>query len=196
MALKPTLKLTRRAQRERTIRRATLEELARSDFGALSFERVARRAGVNKTTLYRRYPTKTDLVRSALASTRTFVHPEPTTGSLRTDLLRIGRTMLDFASSLEGQTMLRLRLLDHPSPELAAVAARVQAENLAALEPVLRAAVHRGELRPDADASLLLDLLTGALHLRAFLKNEQVDELTIVRAVDLLMLGVIPRNQR
>lgn len=191
-----TLKISRRAARERTIRRATLEELARSDYGALSFERVARRAGVNKTTLYRRYPTKVDLVRSALATSTTLIRPDPSTGSLRADLLQIGRQMLDFASSLEGQTMLRLRLLDHPSPELATMAARLQAQNLSALEPILKAAMLRGELRADVDASLLLDLLTGALHLRAFLKNEHVDEMTIIRAVDLLLQGATPRNSR
>jgi len=184
------------SRRERAIRRATLEELARSDYGALSFEGVARRAGVNKTTLYRRYPTKVDLVRSALAACPDTLLPEPSTGSLREDLLQIGRKMLDFVTSVEGQTVLRLRLLDQPSPELAEIAMRLHGRNVAALEPILKAAIARGELDPEADASLLLDLLTGALHLRLFLKNQRVDEVTIAHAVDMLLNGALSPKYR
>lgn len=183
-------KVSRRTLRERAIRRATLEELARSDYGALSFEGVARRAGVNKTTLYRRYPTKVDLVRSALASSETLL-PEPSTGSLREDLLQIGRKMLDFVMSVEGQTVLRLRLLDQPSPELAEIAMRLHGRNVAALQPILEAAIARGDLDQKTDATLLLDLLTGVLHLRLFLKNQPVDEMTIARAVDMLLNGAL-----
>jgi AcrR family transcriptional regulator len=187
-------RLSRRAVRERTIRRATLEELACSDYGALSFERVARRAGVNKTTLYRRYPTKADLVRSALAACGAPIPPSTSTGSLREDLLAISRQMVEFSASLEGQTV--LRLLDHPSPDLTAVAALWHARTREALEPIIDSAALRGELRPEIDASLLLDLLTGALHLRAFFENDRVDEKSMARVVDLLLEGATPRNHQ
>src|SRR5262245_16386487 len=50
----------------RGILAAALEELARTGYGALRIEGVAARAGVNKTTVYRRWATKENLVRAAL----------------------------------------------------------------------------------------------------------------------------------
>ena len=45
---------------------ATIEELALSGYAALALERVAARAGVNRTTIFRRWPTKPELVRAAV----------------------------------------------------------------------------------------------------------------------------------
>ena len=101
---------------------ATLEELARSDFGALTFERVAQRAGVNKTTLYRNWSSKADLVRAALAEMHEWINPGPTSGSVRKDLIRVGRLYAEFATSFDGQCLIRLRLINHPEPELAMIA--------------------------------------------------------------------------
>src|SRR5262245_2839968 len=68
---------------------AALTELARTGYGALRIEDVAARAGVNKTTVYRRWSTKEDLVRAALLSITNDRFTPPNTGSLRTDLLQI-----------------------------------------------------------------------------------------------------------
>src|SRR5258705_12527876 len=87
--------LSRRALRERGILRRTLEELAAADYGGLSIDSVARRAGVNKTTVYRRWPTKADLVGSAITALADQMTVGPSTGSLRADLLEIGRRMLN-----------------------------------------------------------------------------------------------------
>src|SRR4051794_31864923 len=66
---------------------AALEELGRRGYGALKIDDVAMRAGVNKTTVYRRWPTKEDLVRAALLSITADRFVIPDTGSLRSDLL-------------------------------------------------------------------------------------------------------------
>jgi AcrR family transcriptional regulator len=181
------------ATRQREILRAALEELARADYGGLSFERVAARAGVNKTTVYRQWPTKAELVRAALESCAEVVRFGPSTGSLRGDLIRLGRIMSEFASSFEGQGLVRLRLLDHPEPELAEMARALNDRHTAELVAVLRQSVDRGELSPDVDPRLLLELLGGALHIRLFVKNERVDDVIIARIVDLLLNGVTPR---
>jgi AcrR family transcriptional regulator len=191
---------TLRTRREKVILRAVIEELARSDYGGLTFERVAARAGVNKTTVYRHWETKVDLVRAALSSVARSVTLGPTTGALRSDLLRIGRTMVDFATSFEGQCLMRLRLLQHPEPELARVAKDLHAEHVAALAALARAAVARGEVAPDVDLGLMLDMLGGALHVRLVMKNEPVDDVVIAQIVDILLQGAgtrrIERQQR
>lgn len=190
-------KPSRRTQRERNILRATLEELAGADYGALSMDDVAKRAGVNKTTVYRKWPTKADLVGSALLAFAEQISLAPSTGSLRGDLLHIGRQMLNLALSLEGQGLARLSLLRRPERELAVTMVRLREQRNAKLEDLLGSAVERGELARDADLPLMLDMLGGLLHVRLFVKGTGVDELLITRAVDVLLHGVsAPAPQR
>jgi AcrR family transcriptional regulator len=186
---KPHETETLRSRREKVILRAAIEELARSDYGGLTFEKVAARAGVNKTTVYRHWETKVDLVRAALSSAARSMSPGPTTGTLRGDLLRIGRAMTDFATSFDGQCLMRLRLLQHPEPELAGIAKDLHAKHLAALASLAKAAVARGEVAPDVDLGLILDMLGGALHVRLVMKNEPVDDVVIAQIVDILLHG-------
>jgi AcrR family transcriptional regulator len=176
--------------REARILRAVIEELARSDYGGLSFERVAARAGVNKTTVYRHWETKADLVRAALSLVVQSVLPEVSTGALRADLIHVGRRMVDFACSFEGKALIRLRLLQHPEPELASIAKDLHDKHLAQLTALAQAATLRGELAKGVDVKLMLDMLGGALHVRVVMKNEPVDDVLIARIVDMLLLGV------
>lgn len=185
-----------RPTRQHEILRAALEELARADYGGLSFERVAARAGVAKTTVYRQWPTKADLIRAALETVAEATAPGPSTGTLRGDLMSIGRRMLEFASSFEGQGIVRLRLLEHPEPELAAIAKALNERYSARLNDLLGEAVARGELDSDVDAQLLLDMLGGALHLRLFLRNERVDDVVIARIVDVLLCGASAKKSK
>lgn len=178
--------------RKRIILRAALEELARADYGGLSYERVAERAGVNKTTVYRQWPTKAELVRAALESCVGMVSLGESSGSLREDLLNIGRRFLEFASSFQGQGLVRLRLLDHPEPELAEMARALNERAMSQLTVVFAASVERGEMSPELDPRLVLELLTGPLHVRLFVKNERVDDVIISRIVDIIVAGVRP----
>jgi AcrR family transcriptional regulator len=182
-----------RSPREARILRAVIEELARSDYGGLAFERVAARAGVNKTTVYRHWETKADLVRAALSLVAQSVIPEVSAGTLREDLMRVGRRMVDFSTSFEGQCLVRLRLLQHPEPELASIAKDLHAKHIAQLAALAEAAIQRGEVARGVDVKLVLDLLGGALHVRLFMKNEPV--VLIARIVDILLCGVgVPGN--
>jgi AcrR family transcriptional regulator len=182
--------------REARILRAAIEELARSDYGGLAFDRVAARAGVNKTTVYRHWETKAELVRAALSLVVQSVIPEVSAGTLREDLIRIGRRMVDFSTSFEGQCLLRLRLLQHPEPELASIAKNLHAQHIAQLAALADAATQRGEVGGGVDFKLILDMLGGALHSRLFMKNEPVDDVLIARMVDILLRGVSAGNDR
>ncbi len=187
---------TTRASRERAILRATIEELARADYGGLTFERVAARAGVNKTTVYRRWKTKAELVRAALTSVAQAYRPGPTTGSLRGDLFQIGRGMREFIESFEGQCLLRVRLLHHPEPELAIMAKELHERSLGDIASLGRAAALRGEIAAARDMSLLVEMLSGALHVRLVLKDEAVDDVVIARFVDTLVDGARARKKK
>src|SRR5215831_11164328 len=73
---------------------ATVDLLAEQGFLGLSIEAVAARAGVAKTTIYRRWPTKDDLLMDAIACLK-HAHPEPQGESLRDDLIDMISRMRD-----------------------------------------------------------------------------------------------------
>src|SRR5664280_783734 len=78
---------------------ATLDQLAESGYDGLSFEAVAVRAGVHKTTLYRRWSDRTDLVLDAMLELSSQTVPVPDFGSVRADLLAIARGIAGNLSS-------------------------------------------------------------------------------------------------
>jgi len=173
--------------RERKILRGALEELAFSDYGGLTIEAVAERCGVNKTTIYRKWPDKAALIRAAVLSTIEMFPVGPTAGDLRSDLRRIARMGLRFIGSAEGRSLMRLRLLRHPEPELAKIAAELNGRQLAAVCALFDAAAQRGEIAPDVNGELLLDMLWGAIHTRAVMKSEAVSARVLEELVDLLV---------
>jgi AcrR family transcriptional regulator len=173
--------------REQHILRAAIEELALSDYGGMSIEDVARRAGVNKTTIYRKWETKADLIRAALASVFEMFRIGPTLGDLRSDLWRIGRQIRAFAQSPEGKSLTRLRLLQHPEPELAEIANQLNARQLVELGVLIEAAVERGEISRDVDVLLLLDMFFGVVYTRLEMKNEPVSDALLETIIDILV---------
>lgn len=170
---------------------ATLEELARAGFRALKIDDVALRAGVNKTTIYRRWPTKIELVRAAMASEADCKILPPDTGSLRADLLVIGRTFVDLASSPEGQSLMRMMVAEGSDPEVADLEKALRATFEGVPRSIVTSAVARGELAPGGDHMILLDAFIGAIHHRIFMMNEPVSDELLARLADILLLGAL-----
>jgi AcrR family transcriptional regulator len=175
--------------REQQILRAAIQELALSDYGGMSIEGVARRAGVNKTTVYRKWETKVDLLRAALGSVFDSFPVGPTLGDLRSDMLRLGKQFRVFTQSIEGKSLMRLRLLQHPEPELAEIAKQLNARQSKEVRVLVEAAIARGEVSRDIDLILLLDMLWGVLYARLEMKNEPVSDAMLEEVVDILMNG-------
>jgi AcrR family transcriptional regulator len=177
--------------RTEAILRAALEELAEAGYSAFSFEAVATRVGIAKTTVYRRYPTKADLIRAALRQhVDESFGTQPDTGSLRGDLIALGRLISQFASSVIGQGLFRTRLLDRVAPELDAIGKDFERENELRHRVIGQRAVTRGELESDADVDRIMEILSGWVICSLALKRRPVGELEIARTVDLLLNGV------
>jgi len=100
---------------------ATLEELARTSFAELSFDRIATAAGTGKAALYRRWSTPDELVLAALTDPATgFGHPPvlPRTGSLRTDLITLLTHFVHALDEPRGRALRPLLAYRHQHPEL------------------------------------------------------------------------------
>ena len=91
---------------------ATGAELADKGYAALRVEDVAERAGVNKTTIYRRWPQKKDLVIAAMKSMTLPPHVAPT-GSIERDLLVALKNVVAYATSPAGRAAARVMLGAH-----------------------------------------------------------------------------------
>lgn len=172
---------------------ATRQELATVGYRAMRIEDVATRAEVHKTTVYRRWPTKSDLVRDAMLELIDEHHVTPDTGTLRGDLMAIGARMVEFFSSLAGQGLFRMIMAESADPELAGIVAGIRKTKESSDRIILDRAIARGEVRPDIDYELFFLTIIGALHHRLFAVNQRVDELFLSRLLDLLLLGAAPR---
>ncbi|WP_438016685.1 TetR/AcrR family transcriptional regulator [Sorangium sp. So ce315] len=180
----------------RGILAAALEELASAGYRALRIEDVATRAGVNKTTIYRRWPTKEDLVRAALLSVTDEKVVPPNTGSLRGDLLALGRAIIEIQTSPAGQSLFHVFLAEGPDSELMAIARSLRAVQEAGVRAIVESAIARGELAPGADPMLPCELLGAYLTHQLIADRASVDEAQLARVVDVILLGVLPPGRR
>ncbi|MFH8366763.1 TetR/AcrR family transcriptional regulator [Streptomyces sp. NPDC018031] len=181
-------------RRSQEIFEATLDLLAAQGYEGLTVEGVAERSGVNKTTLYRWWPSKGALVSAALTGAGRLGLRVPDTGTLRGDLEAIVRQVVDLltAPPTSAVAVAALGAVTH-SPDLARSVRGFFADRLAREREVFERAVARGELPPDADPVLLIDLLAGAVWLRVVLRQQPVEPDFVPRAVDTVLRGAATR---
>jgi AcrR family transcriptional regulator len=148
---------------ERVVERvlvAGVAELAESGYRAFRMDVVGTVAQVNKTTIYRRWPSKASLVTAAVESMRRFGHgvPLPDTGSLERDLAQAFKHKLSFKGRVEGRAWARL-LSEKHDPEVASIIGDAVSERSAAWYAMVTRAIGRGELPKGTDPKLLLGML-------------------------------------
>jgi AcrR family transcriptional regulator len=176
---------------------ATLAELAEGGYSALSLEKVARRAGVHKTTLYRRWGTREELVLEAMLERADEQISVPDTGSLRDDLLELARTAAANAASPEVSAMARAVAAESPhDSRLAAANRRFWAERLTLDCVIVERAIERGEVGVGTDPRRVIESVLGPIHLRLLLTGEPVDRRFLEGIVDTVVDGIARRRGR
>lgn len=162
---------------------AAIALVRESGYDALAMEAIAARAGVGKTTVYRRWPSKELLVAEAVERIVLAV-PAPDAGRVADDVLALmHRTRRMYEDPGTASLLPALVAAMARSARVAeAVRAGMGAAWQGAMGAVLRRGVERGELRPDADVALALDLLAGPLLYRYLWLGAPIDE-AYVRAV-------------
>jgi len=177
------------------ILRATFETLLDQGFRAFSMEAVAERARVSKATLYRRFPSKRELVASALRTIRD-PRPAPDTGSFRDDLRGFVRREMARSTRVFQVGRLTARLLgdivDEPGM-LALLQETVMATDYAVLGEIVRRGIARGDLRADLDVRPATEILYGSLMFRFLISGGRQDPLSGregSRLVDMLLKGL------
>jgi AcrR family transcriptional regulator len=178
-----------------TVLQVALQQLADVGFEKLSIPDVAERAGVNKTSIYRRWPTKAALVRDALDAAMDHSEGVPESGDLRTDLIALAQTVARFLQSSTGTAVVRILLAEGGNPELRMLASKTygSASDRAPFA-LMAGAKARGEISREVDTSMLLFILAGALLHRVFIEQRKATAPYITQVVDLLLDGAKRRR--
>lgn len=182
----------RSAKADRAIVEATIELLAEgTGVAELSIEAIAQRAGVGKSTIYRRWPGKQELLLDAIAALRAPL-PDVTGLPVREALVRHLRLIRAESAQPRLKCLLNLAMSErerhpHLMERFREIAVRPQRE---ALREILRRGVADGELRPDIDIEVAVAALSGAaLYFAKWSDGEPPADLP-ERVVDHLLRGL------
>lgn len=174
-------------ERESELLAVTLQLLRQHGYDRLSVEAVATQAKASKSTVYRRWPSKADLVLAAFIEGTRCSAMAPGTGSLRTDLLAIGAGVCGQAED-HASTMSAVFHEMTRNPDLRAAMQNgfIYPRKLV-IDQVLSAAVERGEIDAPLEPEIY-DLLPGYLVFRALVSGRPPTEETVRVLVDTVLL--------
>ena len=177
---------------DQAILQATLDLLAEVGYESMSIEAIASRAGVGKTTIYRRYTSKEELVADAIESLRDDL-AIPDTGSFWGDMdILINTAAKKIDSPLGRQTLALIISTASSNPQFAEVYwikyTKLRRE---AFAKILERAKSRGEIHKDADVDLIIDLVSGSLYYALIFKpTTEPVEAYMRRTMNLLLKGI------
>ena len=177
--------------REREIFGATLDLVAEHGYDRLTMDAIAAASRAGKATLYRRWPSKAELVVAAVHDLKSRAAPAPAdTGSLRGDLLSGVCSEMGLDDPHQMAVMSGLSTAIHSDPELRrAFVNGFLTPRRKDLERVFRRAVDRGELPPDVDVALLATVLPAVVTFHTTFATEQAaDPDFMTRVVDEVVL--------
>jgi AcrR family transcriptional regulator len=173
----------RTADVTRRINEAVLELLAEGGIDACTFQNVAAKAGIERSTLYRRNPDRWPTIMNAIIDYAERETPAPVTGSFKGDLLNILRATTRVMTSPLGAPLMST------AAALRAGAAPGETERFwksrrKIMEPMYEAAIARGELAADVDREELFAMAAGPIFFRLFVSARPFDDNWLRKIVD------------
>jgi len=167
----------RTAKNTAAVLAAAIEELSEHDYADISVESIAARAGVHKTTVYRRWGNKVEVIRQAMASAAVAHIQVPDTGSVDSDLLLLARAVQALLSAPQGAAITRALIVGGlASAELAEIMRQFWAVRLAAVSVIVDRAVSRGELPAGTDPATLMRIMSAPLFYQLLVAQLPVTE--------------------
>jgi AcrR family transcriptional regulator len=180
--------------RECELLEVTLDLLQEHGYDRLSLDAVATTARASKATLYRRWPTKAELVLAAFVEGTRHVAVDPDTGTLRGDLLRLAEQISAHVSTHVG-TIRAVLVETSRSEELyTMMQEQFLDQRKALMSHVLARAVDRGEIEASAVTEDLWDVLPGYLIYRSVLTGRAPSRRTIRDLVDNVLIPGLTRH--
>jgi AcrR family transcriptional regulator len=169
--------LDKRVRRSRAaVLGVTAELLFERGFGGATVDEISRRSGVAKTTIYRHWPTRTDLLRDACSTLSTPLDT-PDTGSVEADLAALMTNLAYLLRSAKWTSVLP-SIIDaaERDPDIAKMYSKLQQIYSAPFAAVIQRALQKGELPTNTDAAMLIAALTGPLFYRRWFSREPLTD--------------------
>ncbi|MBM6399979.1 TetR/AcrR family transcriptional regulator [Phycicoccus sonneratiae] len=157
--------------------RSALELLADSGYASLSMEAVAERAGVHKTTVYRRWSNREALVTDAVLEGSSTEFGIPDTGDIDADLRDGVRALARWLDGPVGRPLVAMLASDAGRlPAVQSAKRRFFAERAAVASDRVAAAVAAGQLPAGTDPTALLSTLVAPLYLNLLVTSAPVTD--------------------
>jgi AcrR family transcriptional regulator len=168
---------------------ATAELVARDGIGGFRYEEVAELAGVHKTSVYRNWPDREELVVEALLQYADDLGSVGDTGELRRDLVDFLVVIGESLGKPVARALALATQAAHESPAVRRTASRILEARAAALRRRVDLAIDRGEL-PPVDCSLLGEMISGPVYLIVNRGLRPFTRADAERIVDVVLAGI------
>jgi AcrR family transcriptional regulator len=166
----------RSARIREAVLRAALELIEEGDVGDLTVERLAQRAGVNKTTIYRRWRDLHGLIGDVLMQLGSLHVPIPDTGEFDRDLAELAESLREAVTTQAGGKVITALAAAAPRSKASADVLRgFLKQRFEQAEIIVRRAVDRGELPEGIDGVGVIEALGAPFYLRLLVTAEAID---------------------
>jgi AcrR family transcriptional regulator len=182
----------RNHEADQAILSATFDLIAKGGVGRLSVEAVAERAGVGKTTIYRRWPSRAALIEAAVDAFARQEVPIPDTGDTRGDLVALLAAIIRaYTTTPAGQVLPDLLAETARSPELAQALDGFWTSRRKVMFAVLERGVTRGELPANIDYEVTNEALVGPIYYRLLVSRLPLEVKQAEMIVDTVLHYVV-----
>src|SRR3954452_9278940 len=171
---------------------AALELLASGGYARFRLDELAKRAGVAKTTILRRWPSKAAVAAAAVEQLALQTTDVPATGSLRGDLHSLLTSAVAVFTNGHGDFVPRLIRESGHHPEIADLLHTVIHTRRLAYRRVLNRAIARHELDAGIDQEIIIDLLVGPMWTRLLITRDPITDAFIDEIVDVIIRAYPP----
>ncbi|MFH8792055.1 TetR/AcrR family transcriptional regulator [Streptomyces sp. NPDC017941] len=179
---------------ERAILDSALDQLSTVGWSGLTMEGVAAGAQTGKAAVYRRWPSKQDLVVDALRAGLPKPEDVPDCGSVREDLLRMCRQM---RSAMTSRTGYALMAVIHECDTATAkrfqevIVASVIEPSVELIRQVMRRGIERGEVRSAATDEFVCDVIPAMMMYRSKVCASEWSDEEFIRLIDQVVMPML-----
>ncbi|MBC5768220.1 TetR/AcrR family transcriptional regulator [Ramlibacter albus] len=175
---------------------AVLEELGESGIEEFSIPRVAARAGVSSSSVYRRWPNKATLIAFAGDRMARETIPFPDLGSLRQDLLRVLQEVVETFRDPKSRALIAMAFSGSDSPDVQRAQTTYWQMRVQEQQPMFDRAIARGEISPDTDTGAIIERAAGPLYFRFFISRLAITQAFLEQLVDAALAPVLAQKPR
>lgn len=179
----------RTARVKTRILEATVRLVAEHGITGFSYEELAELAGVHKTSVYRNWPDRAQLVSESLLQFAEETVPMPESGNLREDLVNFLLALAEILATPRGRALSQAIQAAHDNDALRGTMQAIIERRVAVVRHRLNRAVEQGEL-PSLDAYFFAELLSGPVHLYVTRGFRSFTRAEAERTTDVVLAGI------